>query len=165
MVTRAVARKLMIKTIVNAPYFAGNDIEHPNHILVNDEKIIRVNTIGFLKSKYENPEANYCSITLQDDDGSELKAKFFEGIDLSDFNEGDLVKVIGKVRKQAEDIYILGEIVKKVPKNYFEIRKNELFSSETSFKNKDKSKTRVEEQDTQKSSEDAIVQDLGEIEE
>ena len=158
MVTRAIARKLSIKTIVNAPYVSGNDIEHPNHLLINGEKVIRVNTLGKIKEKYENPEASYSSLTIEDE-GSELKVKFFDYVNLSDFNEGDLVKVIGKIRQQNEQKYIIGEIIKKESNEYKKIREKELFTTKTEFNEK----KQEQQNKPEKKQEEVVIEDLGEI--
>lgn len=178
MITRAIARKLKIKTILNAPYIAGNDIEHPNHLLINDEKVIRVNTIGGLKEKYENPEANYSSIII-DEEGNEIKVKFFEHVNLSDYKEGDFVKVIGKIRQQGKERYILGEVIKKIPKDYKDIREKELFTNQLIFEKKSNESVNINQQeekiqkqevngkeekkDNNEVSQEVVIEDLGEI--
>ena len=126
MVTRAIARKLKLKTITESPYTAGGTIDNPNHITVGNEKIIRVNTTGEIEDKYESPEANFSSLTIKDND-SEIKVKFFEKINLDEFQKGNLVKVIGKVREANEERFILGEIVKKIQPEYLKIREEEIF--------------------------------------
>ncbi len=161
MVTRAIARKLSIKTIDNAPYVAGNDIEHPNHLLINGEKVIRVNTLGRIKEKYENPEANYSSLTIEDE-GSELKVKFFDYVNLADFNEGEWVKVIGKIRQQNEQKYIIGEIIKKEPEEYKRVRQKELFTTQTEFKSQE---SQNQKKEMTEDSTELVIEDLGEVEE
>ena len=182
MVTRAIARKLSIQTIVNAPYVSGNDIEHPNHLLINGEKIIRVNTLGRIKEKYENPEANYSSLIIEDK-GSQLKIKFFEFVELNGFKEGDLIKAIGKIRQQNQEKYLLGEVIKKVSEKYKQDREKELFTTQTVFKNQEQEDNKVQmtkqkeekqeheidkiknQKEVQKQNQEAIIEDLGDVSE
>jgi RecG-like helicase len=58
---------------------------------------------------------NYSSITIDDDSDSIRIKAFREQVNIFDnFNVGDLVMVIGKVRNYAEENYIIPEIVKEI---------------------------------------------------
>jgi RPA family protein len=58
---------------------------------------------------------NYSSITIDDDSDSIRVKAFREQVNIFDnFNVGDLVMVIGKVRNYADENYIIPEIVKKI---------------------------------------------------
>jgi len=60
-------------------------------------------------------DGNYSSITL-DDDSDSIRIKAFKGDSniFANFEIGDLIMVIGKVREYAGENYIIPEIVKKI---------------------------------------------------
>ena len=155
MVTRAIARKLNIETIIQAPYIAGGSIENPNHITLGTEKVTRVNTIGIIEDKYENPEANFSSFIIKYNN-SQIKVKFFEKTNLDDFQKGDLIKVIGKIRESNEEKFILGEIIKNQKSGYEKIREQELFKIE---------KTTQPIQEKQETTKKPVIEELGNVSE
>jgi len=101
----------------------------PSYIITQfGEKISRVNLIATVTDKFEGEDQNYATITI--DDGSEaIRVKTFkEDVKLLDgIFPGELVLVIGKLKEYNGEIYIIGEIVKKVQDNNYEnLRKLEI---------------------------------------
>ena len=164
MVTRAIARKLNIEAILQAPYIAGGSIENPNYLLLGAEKVTRVNILGTIEDKYENPEANFSSLTVKHNE-SQIKVKFFEKTDLNDFQKGQLIKVIGKIREANDERFILGEIIKKQEPEYEKIREQELFKFEKQPKRPGGYATQAIEKPTEEQSEKPVIEELGSVKE
>lgn len=173
MVTRAIARKLNIEAILQAQYIAGGNIENPNHILLGAEKVTRVNILGTIEDKYENPEANFSSLTIKHNE-SQIKVKFFEKTDLNNFQKGDFIKVIGKIREANEERFILGEIIKKQQLEYEKTREQELFKfkktetpvqPEPQQEEYEEQSSSISKTESSKQSEKPVIEELGNVKE
>lgn len=111
---RLTAKRSLIEDLVKGEYFTREGFKSNYLITPRGGKVSRVKVVGTVMTKFVNDDESYAFIVL--DDGSEtIRAKFFQ--DLSDFEkveEGDLVKVIGKLREYEDEIYINPEVVKPV---------------------------------------------------
>ena len=127
---RLPAKKLRIVDIVNGKYVEGNGIEkRPSYVITPlGIKASRVNIFGVVVDTFLNEEKTYGSLILND--GTEAirvklfkeKTKFIEKL-----SPGDKVLVIGKIRNFNGEIYVNGEVVRKVEEEGFEkYRKLEL---------------------------------------
>jgi len=120
--------KARISDVVNGRFIRKEGME-PSYVLTDiGQKISRVKVLGTVVDKFMSEDANYSSVTI-DDDSDSIRVKAFRedtGI-FDDLNVGDLVMVIGKVREYSEEIYIIPEIVKKVADpNYEPLHKLEV---------------------------------------
>lgn len=102
---------------------------HSQGIVEFDGKqIIRVNLIANVIDKmFSESEKKYSAITL-DDASSQIRVKTF-GEDIEKLREidiGDTLLVIGNVRFFNNELYILPEIVRKLPVEWLLVRKLEL---------------------------------------
>lgn len=90
-----------------------------NHILFNSKKISRIYIIATVIQKFENDDNSYAAITI-DDGSSDIRLKSWKDDTklINNFMVGDLVLVIGRVRKYEDEIYISPEIVKKIDPNW-----------------------------------------------
>lgn len=107
------ARRLMLEDIVNGNYYKREGFE-PNFLVTpSGVKASRVEVVGTVVDTFVNDESTYGALTV--DDGSEiLRAKFFQDLgDMEGFEEGDIVQIIGKVRKYDDEIYVQPEFMKK----------------------------------------------------
>jgi hypothetical protein len=114
--TTKVAR---ISDLVNGEYVRKEGME-PSYILTNlGEKISRAKIVGTIVDKFMSDDGNYSSITI-DDDTDAIRAKAFkEDADFfEEFDIGDHVMLIGKVREYNDENYIIPEILKRVDHNY-----------------------------------------------
>lgn len=100
----------------------------PNYININEKRVSRVNIICTVISKYEPEESNYVSLNLDDGTGSiqakawNEDAKHFENVEV-----GDLVLLIGRVRRYNDLVYLSPEIVKPLKNiEWVKLRKKEL---------------------------------------
>jgi RPA family protein len=126
---RLTAKKVRIVDVVNGKFFSGSREEmKPSYIITPfGQKISRVNLIASVTDKFLSEDENYCSITV--DDGTEaIRVKTFrENVDmLKDTEPGDMVLVIGKIKEYNNEVYINGEIIRKVDVNYEILRKVEI---------------------------------------
>ena len=114
---RLPAKKVRIIDLINGKYFPGDRGKmSPSYLVTPFGQVIsRVNLIGSVIDKFVNEDESYSSLTL--DDGTEAirikvfgdRVKTFEGIE-----PGDLVLVIGKLKEYNGEIYVNGEIVRKI---------------------------------------------------
>ena len=125
---RQTAYKVRIADLNRNNYVINQGEWEPNYIEISGKRVSRVNIICTIISKYEPDESNYISLTL-DDGTSTIQAKAWSE-DVKKLQEteiGDLVLVIGKVKKYNDSIYLTPEIVKRLDNpNWVKLRKKEL---------------------------------------
>ncbi|WEL23685.1 OB-fold nucleic acid binding domain-containing protein [Candidatus Nanohalovita haloferacivicina] len=87
----------------------------PNYLLTpQGRRLSRARLVATVVDTFTNEDETYGSITL--DDGLDTtQVKFFNDIDdVSEFEEGDIVEAIGKVREYQGQIYMDAEVLKDV---------------------------------------------------
>ncbi len=123
--TRNTAYKIWISSLIRSEYAKEEGEFGSWYINLNGKKISRVNLICSVVDRYSGE--GYASITV--DDGSGIIAVKAWGEDtklLLDFDVGNSVMVVGKVR-QYGGLYIIPEIVKKLDNPFWlKLRKLEL---------------------------------------
>lgn len=122
MVERSPAKKVRIADLLNGKYFYGSKEEmKPSYVITSfGEKVFRVNIIGTVIDKFVGEDGNYSSVTI--DDGTEaIRIKSFEEFPFEKIETGDFVRVIGKVKEYAGEMYISHEIIEKVSDVNFEL--------------------------------------------
>ncbi|MBS3155114.1 DNA-binding protein [Candidatus Woesearchaeota archaeon] len=126
---RDVAHRIWLKNLKNASFFMKESELDSNHILFNNKKISRVYIIATVIQKFENDDNSYAAITI-DDGSSDIRVKSWKEDTklINNFMVGDLVLVVGRVRKYEDEIYISPEIVKKVNPNWELVHKLILFN-------------------------------------
>jgi len=130
--TTKVAR---IFDLVKGEYVRKEGME-PSYILTNlGEKISRTKIVGTIVDKFMSDDGNYSSITI-DDDTDAIRAKAFkEDADFfEEFDIGDHVMLIGKVREYNDENYIIPEILKRVDHNYTNYHKLKILKGLTKEK-------------------------------
>jgi RPA family protein len=131
-IKRMTAKKVRISEIANGKYFAGNREDmKPSYIITPfGQKVSRVNLIATVTEKFVSEDDNYSSITI--DDGTEaIRLKVFkEDVSLlKDIEVGDFVLAVGKIKEYNGELYISGEVVRKLKdKNYESLRKIEILN-------------------------------------
>ncbi len=125
---RNTAYKVWIADLINNEYIEQQGEFESNYVLIKDKKVSRINIIANVIFVYTTPDNSYMSITL-DDSSCNIRIKSW-GEDtsvLKDIKLGDVVNVIGKVRKYNNEVYILPEFVKVLDNlNWELVRKLEL---------------------------------------
>ena len=112
---RQTTSRARIYDIVNGNFVRKEGFE-PSYVLTDlGQRISRTYLIGTIVDKFMSENGNYSSITIDDDSDSIRIKAFREQVNIFDnFNVGDLVMVIGKVRNYADENYVIPEIVKKI---------------------------------------------------
>ena len=112
---RQTTSRARISDIVNGNFVRKEGFE-PSYVLTDlGQRISRTYLIGTIVDKFMSENGNYSSITIDDDSDSIRIKAFREQVNIFDnFNIGDLVMVIGKVRNYADENYVIPEIVKKI---------------------------------------------------
>lgn len=91
----------------------------PNYLLTpRGKRFSRARIVGTVVDSFQNDDETYGSITV--DDGSDtIQLKFFNELEpMEEFEEGDIVEAVGKVREYQGEIYMNAEImVKREMKN------------------------------------------------
>lgn len=142
---RATAYKLHVKDILTSEFVAKEG--EPSYILLNGKQVSRVRVMGTIVNKFANDEKKSGGIIV--DDGTDvITARAWENefhlIDKSVI--GQLVDVIGKVRKYNDDVYLTPEVVKVVKPDWLvvrqlELRKNKVILEPEVAKEEEKPKT------------------------
>jgi len=123
---RAIAYRFRIKGLAGGEYVAGKTIDNPTYVKLGDMNVSRVDLLGRVLEKSDSE--GFSSMTLQDKTGK-IKIKVFgnDSIIANAVAIGDLVRVIGKIRQDNIERFVLGEIVKKIDDaNYELLRDKEL---------------------------------------
>ena len=129
-VKRLPAKKVRIFDLVYGKYFPSEKEKMKESYVITPfgQKVSRVNLVATVIDKFLSEDGNYSTITV--DDGSEaIRVKMFkEKTELvQEIEVSDLVLVIGKLKEYNGEVYINGEIVKKVEDPNFEnLRKAEI---------------------------------------
>lgn len=112
---RQTAYKVWISQIISSNFILGQDEWEPNYFMLNGNKVSRVNIIASVILKYQNENGGYTNITI-DDGSSNIRVKAWrEDVKiLNKINVGDLILVVGRVRKSNDETYISPEIIKKL---------------------------------------------------
>ncbi len=114
--TTKVAR---ISDIVNGTFVKKEGME-PSYVLTSlGERIARTKIVGTIVDKFMSDDGNYSSVTIDDDTDAIRTKAFQEDSDFfDDFNIGDHVMLIGKVREYNDENYIIPEVLKRAGNDY-----------------------------------------------
>ena len=110
---REIAYKISIESLKKYPY-CQQEGWLPNYVEFQDNKISRVNIFGtvILKPISENVQHN---IIVIDDGTDQIEIRTFEqDFNFDEFNVGDLINIIGRVRDFNNNRYVIPEIIKKI---------------------------------------------------
>jgi RPA family protein len=124
---RQIARKLWIRDILGGAYIKEEGFK-PNYVLLKDNsRAARVNLLGIAVSVSSE---GLPTIVLDDGTGR-INVRAFEPSEkMSKTQIGDALLVVGKPRQFNMDMYVLPEIIKKLPDlGWLEVRKRELAAS------------------------------------
>ena len=127
---RIPAQNMRINDIINGKYFPGDKVTMKASYAITPfgQKISRVNIVASVTDKFMSEYNSYWTITIDDSTGAMRVKCFKEGVNVLDGVEvGDVILVVGRVKEYNNEIYINGEIAKKVTdKNYENFRKLEI---------------------------------------
>jgi hypothetical protein len=115
---RQTAKKCRIAHILNGEFIQKEGWE-PSYVSTEVGKISRCNVMGIVVSK--DPES-----LLVDDGSAKITLRTFGEIDLERFDIGDPVLIIARPREYNEQLYLAGEVVKKVDAKWLEYRRAEI---------------------------------------
>lgn len=128
---RSTAYKVRIEDLVNGEYVSSGEGE-PNYLVTPwNQQVLRVNLIATVIDKFIREDASYATLHI-DDGTATIRAKAWEeGAErMNEFNVGDLVKVIGKVREYEGEIHLVPEVIRKVEDPNWElVRELEILST------------------------------------
>lgn len=129
---RLTAKKVRICDIVRGRYFSGSrENLTPSFVITSfGQNVSRASLVATVTDKFLSEDQSYGSITI--DDGTDaIRVKVFkEGVELiKDIEPGDLALVVGKMKEYNGEVYVNGEIVRKVnDPNVESLRKLEILS-------------------------------------
>ncbi len=113
-IKRLTAKKASISELTTGKFFQKPGFESNYILSVLGRKLSRIRVMALVVDKFISEDGKYGAITL-DDSTDTIRCKIFIDIDMFDnINAGDLVDVVGKVRKYNDEVYIAPEIVKKI---------------------------------------------------
>jgi RPA family protein len=129
---RMPAVKVRIMDVVSGKYLPGSKEEmKPSYVITSfGQKVSRINIIASVTDKFISEDGNYSSITI--DDGTDvIRVKAFkeDATMLKSIELGDMVLAIGKVKEFNGELYLNGEIVRKIgDPNYESMRRLEILN-------------------------------------
>ncbi|MFB6075851.1 MAG: OB-fold nucleic acid binding domain-containing protein [Candidatus Aenigmatarchaeota archaeon] len=134
---RLPAKKVMVEDVVNGNYFQKEGFESNYVLTPMGRKVSRVNLLGTIMKKFINDDGDYGFIVI-DDETETIRAKVFQNTSiLEGIKEGQLVKVIGKVREYNDELYLNLEHVKELgDPNWLTLRLLEVYKTESDLKEK-----------------------------
>ena len=113
-ISRSTAYRVKIAEIVNGEFIKQEGF-NPSYIIIRSNNVSRINIIATVVGKYIAEDENYAAITI--DDGSEtIRIKGFgpDVIKLKGAKVSELVRVVGKIKKYNEEMYLIGEVITKL---------------------------------------------------
>lgn len=125
---RRTAYKVWIYDLYNSEYVEQLGEFESNYIQIKNKQVSRVSIVATVVNKYANEANTYAAITL-DDSSDTIRVKAWnEDIQiLKDLKKGQIIHIIGRIRKQQDELYIVPEIIKIVDDPNIELlRKAEL---------------------------------------
>ena len=138
---RQAAIKVRVRDIINGKY-VKEEGWLPNYIAMqNGGKASRVNIIGTIVFKSNEENFNYKNFVIDDGSGKISVRSFEKEDNISKFDVGDAVLIIGRPREFNNEKYIIPEIAKSIQNPmWIEVRKLELelnknFGAEMNDKN------------------------------
>jgi RPA family protein len=123
---RAVAHRVWIKDLAKGEYVPSGDISKPTVLKTEGKEITRVDLVGKIIEKDEGQ--TYSTLVLQDRTGKiKIRAFGSDNIMMEEVQNGDLARVIGKIKQDNVERFVAGEIIKKIEDaNYGLLREKEL---------------------------------------
>ena len=156
---RQTAYKVWISQINSCEFIIDNSEWGTNYFVVNNNKVSRVNIMGNVILKYQNDSGDYVTITI-DDGSSNIRAKVWKEDTriLNKINVGDLILIVGRVRKFNDEIYISPEFAKKLDDlSFAKLRLLELKKIYGDIKAKEDSPIAINQE---KSYQEELIEDL-----
>jgi len=126
--SRQTAYKVWIADLVIGEYHKEAGEWVPNFVLIKDKKVSRVNVIASVVDKYVSDGEGHISLDLDDGSGV-IKVKVWKDDVslLNNVNIGELINLVGRVRKFNNETYLTPEVVKKIDNiSWAKLRKLEL---------------------------------------
>lgn len=132
---RLPAYKVRIAAIARGKYVHNEGLV-PKYVLSRDgRRLTRVRILATVVNRFVSHDRKFYSATL--DDGTEtIKAKAFSSLILEPFAIGDIIDLIGRVRKYNEEIYIVPEAAWKADPNLELLRELEIRLAEKEWEQK-----------------------------
>lgn len=110
---RQTAKLVDFEQLNSGKYFQREGFE-PNFLLLpSGRRISRARAVGTVVDRFVNDDETYGSLTL-DDGNDTTQIKFFSELELmEDFEIGQVIEVVGKVREYQGQIYLDGEVLRE----------------------------------------------------
>ena len=121
MESRAIAYKITIGQIIQSSYEQSEN--EPNGIVIENEKIFRVNLLASISAK---ERVGTVTTFLLDDGTGQIVLRLFEENVWTRLGVGEVVLVIGKVRRYNQEKYVSPEIIKRSDPVWLKVRRQEL---------------------------------------
>ncbi|MFB6175319.1 MAG: OB-fold nucleic acid binding domain-containing protein [Candidatus Nanohalobium sp.] len=110
---RQTAKMTDTEELNTGKYFQREGFE-PNFLLtVDGRRLSRARLVGTVVDSFINDDETYASLTI-DDGNDTTQIKFFNEVErMEDYEIGDILEVVGKVREYQGQIYLDGEVLKE----------------------------------------------------
>ncbi|MBR9680568.1 MAG: hypothetical protein GOU98_01965 [Candidatus Altiarchaeota archaeon] len=118
--------------------FIGFKEEPEQKLILDGKNVTHIRVMGRVVAKFLNEDETFGSITI-DDETSTIRAKFFASniTDLNKIKLGDLVEVMGRVKKYQDEVHMITDSLSIFENMNFELlRKLELISKNEGLEKK-----------------------------
>lgn len=112
---RSTANKVKIEDLVNGEYTHSPEGE-PNYLITPwDQELLRVNIIATVVDTFVRDDGGYATLHLDDGTGTIRAKAWSEDVsEMEEFEVGNIVNVIGKVREYDGEIHLVPEIIQEI---------------------------------------------------
>lgn len=113
--SRQVAKITNTRELNSGKYFQQEGFD-PNYLLTPEgRRLSRGRLVATVVDTFINEDETYASLTVDDGEDT-IQIKFFNELEMmQDFEEGDIIEVVGKIREYQGEIYFNGEILNERP--------------------------------------------------
>ena len=133
---RLTALKTRIEPIINGKYVKREGFD-PNYVVANGIHYSRIRVMGTVVDVFKSNTKSFSSITIDDGSGT-IRAKAFNSNILDNFERGDIIDAVGKLKEYQEEIFMIPEVIKKVEPNWLILRELEIREEEGTLNKKRK---------------------------
>jgi len=122
---RLPAVKTKIAGIMQGRYIEGEGLQANYIVSPEGLRISRARLLATIVDKFVSEDKKFYSVTL-DDGSATIRCKAFKSFILEPFSAGDIIDVIGKIRKYNDEVYVVPEVVWKTDVKWEMLRELEI---------------------------------------
>lgn len=122
-IMRLTAYKVKIEDLVKGQFVRGNMPKEPSYLITPwGRRVSRARILGTIVEKFVREDQSYCTLRIDDGSGTITVRAWREGVpDIINYQVGEIVDIIGRVREYAGEVYLVPEIISRIRDPNWEI--------------------------------------------